>query len=88
MDQQNRQTLMDQRIFTLGLPVETVSVYLLCTGLADADRPLTIDTLRSAWNGSDDVLLEALSVLGEKSIVTVSDHTSGEYRVQPSRRWC
>lgn len=88
MDQQNRQTLMDQRIFEIGLPVETVSVYLLLTGLADADRPLTVETLRSAWNGSDDVLLQELSVLEKKGIVTVSDHTPVEYRVQPSPRWC
>lgn len=87
MDQQNRQTLMDQRIFEIGLPVETVSVYLLCTGLADVDRPLTIDALRSTWNGSDDMLLQGLSVLEQKGIVTASDHTPVEYRVQPSARW-
>ena len=62
-------THMDQRIFEWGLPVETVSLYLLCTGLADTDTALTLTTIRSKWNGDDDTLTQALHQLQEKCIL-------------------
>lgn len=87
MNQQIRSTQMDQRIFELGLPVETVSVYLLCTGISDTDQALTLETLRSVWNGDEATLRHELDVLRGKGILSLSDDEPGRYRVHPASEW-
>ena len=52
---------MDQRIFRLGLPVETISAYLLCCALADEGHPLTRSGLLQVWNAAPEALDRALS---------------------------
>jgi translocation and assembly module TamB len=61
---------MDQKIFERGLSVNTVSVYLLMTGLADSGTELTLDTLVSMYTGSRADLDKALNELSERSIIT------------------
>lgn len=87
MDEQNSQTRMDQRIFELGLPVETVSVYLLCIGLSESGKDLTFDTLASVWNGSGDSLVRELKILEEKNIIGLVSDDPDRYRVHPSEIW-
>lgn len=70
---------MDQKIFELGLSVEVVSVYLLCTGLADSGQELIFETIRSLWNGTDEELLAGLAELEKKRIIGVdSNHNVTE----------
>lgn len=83
----NSQTHMDQRIFEWGLPVETVSVYLLCTGLADAEKDLTLSVLQSVWNGDDATLTQSLAVLTEKGILATSSVNPECYRLESSDCW-
>jgi len=45
MNQHTRQPAMSQKIFNIGLSVETVSVYLLCCSLADADTVISTKSL-------------------------------------------
>ncbi len=61
--------LMEQKIFELGLAVEVVSVYLLCTGLAESDSELTFEALKSVWNGTDESLVEGLNTLAGQNII-------------------
>ncbi len=69
MATKNNGMLMDQKIFELGLEVEVVSVYLLCTGLAESDTELTFETLKSVWNGTEETLIAGIDKLAELSII-------------------
>ena len=60
---------MDQGIFALGLPVETVSLYLAAGGLTDAGKELTMETFRSIWSGDAESLSRALAGLLERNIL-------------------
>lgn len=84
------ETAMNQKIFDLGLSVETVSVYLLCCGLADADQPITTAKLTEIWNGSPENLQAGLTELEKNNIITrfISDgQESHAYRVNPVSHW-
>lgn len=78
---------MDQKIFELGLPMETVSVYLMCTGLADQDERLSLEILESLWNGGVKELMEGLDKLNALGIVELTGADSPCYRLCPSESW-
>jgi hypothetical protein len=81
---------MSQMIFKMGLPVETVSVYLLCCSLADAGKPITTTNLLEIWNGTKEILNEGLSSLEEKNIVMriISDRQEKNvYRLSAVCEW-
>jgi hypothetical protein len=83
---------MSQRIFEMGLSTETVSVYLLCCGLADAGVSLTAENLRKRWNGTPEQLENGLTVLEKHNVIhRLSDAASSEkaaYRlVSDPHRW-
>lgn len=87
MNSQYSQTLMDQRIFQCGLSVETVSVYLLCTGLADGDQDLTMAALLSVWSGDEPTLVRELDTLESKQIIRKCSTDPTCYEIQPYDRW-
>ena len=60
---------MNQLIFKMGLSVETISLYLLCCGLADAGEPITTGKLRDVWNETPESLTEGLRRLERKTIL-------------------
>ncbi len=64
---------MEQKIFNLGLSVETVSVYLLCCAIADLGLPVTMEALESRWNAKPEDLQEGLTTLEKMAIVVRSD---------------
>lgn len=81
---------MDQAIFNLGLPVETISVYLLACGLADAGKPVTTKNLSEIWNGTADSLDHGLRELEERNIIArvLSDGKDySAYKVKEVHRW-
>jgi hypothetical protein len=81
---------MNQMIFKMGLPVETVSVYLLCCSLADAGKRITNGNLLEIWNGTKEALNESLSNLEARNIVirTISDgHEKNVYRFAAGCEW-
>jgi hypothetical protein len=77
---------MDQRIFKLGLAVETISAYLLCCALADEGHPVTRSGLLQVWNADPDTLDRALADLVERAILETTD-PAGEYRISPTSAW-
>jgi len=84
------ETAMSQKIFNLGLSMETVSVYLLCCGLADNDQPITTAKLNEIWNGSPEELQKGLKELEDSNILSrfLSDgQESHVYRVNPVSHW-
>lgn len=81
---------MNQRIFKMGLPMETVSIYLLCCSLADSDQAITTRSLMDVWNGPPLALAQGLEKLQEKNIIILvlkdSDGT-GVYQLAHERSW-
>jgi hypothetical protein len=81
---------MSQRIFKIGLPVEMVSIYLLCCGLADAGKDITTEHLFEIWNGTKDALNKGLKGLEEKNILIriISDRQERHiYKLTPDSNW-
>jgi hypothetical protein len=59
----------NQKIFNLELSVETVSLYLLCCGLTDEGRRVTLQEIRSLWNASEEALQSSLEDLEKRNIL-------------------
>ena len=81
---------MSQKIFGLGLSMVTVSLYLLCCGLADAGVVLSPEELSHRWNGTPAEMEDALEALVQKGILlrVLSErppHTL--YRLTPPNQW-
>lgn len=69
MDQQNGKPAMDQLIFQIELPVETISIYLLCCSLADTGQTISLANLRTIWNGTEKSLSAGIEELAERNIL-------------------
>jgi hypothetical protein len=90
MDFPHRPPSREQRIFNLGLGVETISLYLLCCGLADAGQPLSLATITPAWNLDRSALITNLDVLIRHGILAadgVPDDAATLFRLRPANRW-
>lgn len=84
-------TIMNPRIFELGLNTEATSLYLLMCGLQDIGIPLTLSNVRSKWNGDDEALLKAVEDLAGMNIIEAhlrdGDVNAG-FRILENRHWC
>jgi hypothetical protein len=81
---------MSQRIFSMNLAVETVSLYLLCCALADAGTPINHETVGARWNGSDAELERQLTALEKRNIIRRSDAPTASlvtYQLVADRAW-
>lgn len=79
---------MNQLIFQLGLPTETVSVYLLCCGLSDEGLVVTRRELAKIWNGDAQMLDEGISDLVDRNIVRRGGSDQGSVlEVNPVGQW-
>jgi hypothetical protein len=90
MDSQNQTPTMNQKIFDIGLSVETVSVYLICCNLSDNDTAISTKNLSSMWNGAEALLLEGLKDLEEQNILQkiLSDREGNDiYKLLDVKRW-
>ena len=90
MDSHNQPPTMSQKIFQLGFSVKTVSVYLLCCGIADAGAPVTTKNLTAKWNSSKKTLSRGLQELMEKNILSqiLSDGEGNEaYKILDEKSW-
>ncbi|MGD8891614.1 MAG: hypothetical protein PVF94_01180, partial [Desulfobacterales bacterium] len=69
MNSQNQTPSMNQKIFKMGLSVETVSVYLMCCSLADTDTTISTKKLFEIWNSTRASLFEGLKDLETRNIL-------------------
>ncbi len=69
MDQPGEGTVMNQKIFELGLSVDVVSVYLLCCGIADAGQKISTKTMIEIWSNTKEALEKGLDKLEEMNII-------------------
>jgi hypothetical protein len=90
MSDQRQIPTMSQHIFTQGLSVEAVSVYLLCCSLAHAGTPLSTRNLMHVWNSTEDALHASLNTLEARNIVSkiLSDGQQNHvYRINDAPHW-
>jgi hypothetical protein len=90
MDSPQRPPSREQRIFDLGLGVETVSLYLLCCGLTDAGQRLSLDTITPAWNLDRIALIDNLDVLIRHGILEADrapDDEAARFELRPATHW-
>jgi hypothetical protein len=75
MDTNNNPPSMNQAIFNMGLSTETISVYLLCCGLADEGKAISTKNLDTIWNSTKEALVKSLTDLEKRKILqkVVSD---------------
>lgn len=90
MSNDNTKLSMNQEIFKLGLSVETISVYLLCCGLADEGAVISTKNLLGVWNGSPTALYEGIKNLEERNILLniLSDgENKNIYKLTDHKNW-
>jgi hypothetical protein len=81
---------MSQKIFSMNLGVETVSLYLLCCAVADAGAAITRSTLQGKWNGSRTALEQELRRLESRNILANDGEDSQGapmYRMMDEKKW-
>lgn len=90
MHPRDDKTTMHQKIFEMNLPIETVSLYLLCCGLTDAGIPLSTRNILPKWNAAREALTQGLDTLVQKKILSriISDQKGNDiYQVKDVTEW-
>lgn len=90
MDLQNKTTVMSQKIFNIGLSVDTVSVYLLCCSLTDSDTVISTKNLYNMWNSTKETLNTGLKDLEKRNIIRgiISDREDKTvYKLTDEKEW-
>jgi hypothetical protein len=81
---------MSQKIFSMNLDVEAVSLYLLCCAVADAGAAITRSTLQEKWNGSRATLDREIGKLMGKNILCRDNQGEQEdpsYLMVDEKKW-
>jgi hypothetical protein len=81
---------MDQAIFNFGLSTQTISVYLMCCGLADMGNPVTVKAMLPIWSGSEEELRWGLTELEARHIIEKEAGQTPDlapYRINPASKW-
>ena len=81
---------MDQKIFNIGLSMETVSLYLLCCALADAGSTISKKNILEIWNSGEEELRNSLHTLEERNILLkiLSDGKEHDvYKLADLKQW-
>lgn len=90
MDSPHHPPTRDQQIFSQGLDVEAVSLYLLCCGLVDAGQPLSLGSIAPTWNLDRPALVANLEALIQRGILSADGHPQEEatrFQLRPSSAW-
>ena len=90
MNHHSTEPAMSQKIFSMNLGVETVSLYLLCCAVADTGATITRATLEGKWNGTLTTLERDLRRLEERNILCREDaeaHTDSAYHMVDDKKW-
>jgi len=90
MNHDSTKPAMSQKIFSMDLDVETVSLYLLCCAVVDTGTAITRATLKEKWNGTQEELNRQIDQLEEMNILSRKGRTgNGEsvFVVADEKRW-
>lgn len=75
---------MNPRIFTMGLSVEAISLYLILADLESRPAPLTREASSTLWNGRPEAYQLAVSELELHNIIEVSED---RFALRPDPDW-
>lgn len=84
------QPAMNQKIFSLGLSTEAVSLYLLCCHLEDTMVEVSLTNIEGLWNGSSEDLEKAVAVLQKRRVLVRPASAPGAgdlYRINAAKDW-
>ena len=90
MNHDSTKPAMSQKIFSMNLDVETVSLYLLCCAVIDTGATITPTTLGEKWNGTQEELNRQIGRLEEMNILTRKGRTGdGEsaFGIEDEKKW-
>jgi len=90
MNHDSTKPAMSQKIFSMDLDVETVSLYLLCCAVIDAGAAITTAALGEKWNGTQEALIRQMVRLEEMNILARKGETAdGEsiFVVVDEKKW-
>jgi replication initiation and membrane attachment protein DnaB len=62
-------SVMDQRIFKMGLDTEAVSLYLLCCSLVDESLHISSKHIGERWTGNAEQLSTSMHTLIQRNIL-------------------
>ncbi|WP_028324595.1 hypothetical protein [Desulfatirhabdium butyrativorans] len=62
-------SVMDQRIFKMGLDTEAVSLYLLCCSLVDESLHISNKYIGERWTGNAEQLSKSIHTLIQRNIL-------------------
>jgi len=80
--------IRSQKIFSLNLKVETVSLYLLCCAVADTGSEITEEILLDKWTGSPISLTRELDFLVGRNILDRKESGGNTtYRIMDEKNW-
>jgi len=81
---------VNQRIFKLGLSVETISLYLLCCGIMESGMPISHRNLVQKWNSTEEALDRSLGELESMNILRTNSEmpdVAPVYILTPDEDW-
>ena len=90
MNHDSAKPAMSQKIFSMNLDVETVSLYLLCCAVIDTGAAITRTLLMEKWNGTQEELNRQIDRLEEMNILNRKGRTgNGEsvFVVADEKTW-
>ncbi len=90
MDLQGKTPAMNQKIFELGLNVETVSLYLLCCGIVDAGESISSKNIENRWNSTREGLSKGLKELEDRRIlkkILSNGEGSDVFKLADVKKW-
>lgn len=90
MNHDHNKSSMSQKIFKIGLSVESISTYLLCCGIVDSGETITTKHLFEIWTSSKETLEKALQDLEERQILRkiISDREENTiYKLTEEKTW-
>jgi len=90
MNHDSTKPAMSQKIFSMNLDVEAVSLYLLCCAVVDTGAAITRTLLREKWNGTQEELNRQIDRLEEMNILDRKGRTGdGEsvFVVTDEKKW-
>lgn len=90
MEFNNQGPTREQKIFNLGLPTETISLYLLCCGIKDAGMTLTTKNIMERWHGSESDFHKSMKELEDRNIISkiLSDGENKEvFQIKDVHGW-
>lgn len=80
---------MNQKIFKMGLSMEAVSLYLICSSLSDDQVTISSRNLMDRWNATPDAMDASMQELIHRNILQkiISDGKNSIYKMTDDADW-